>query len=443
MRSFLAALAALAAFPAWADLSGQMRSMFNGIGAYGAVDGPAYVAAQSRHVFSGGGITYRAPRQTYNLFSATAPSLRAGCGGIDLYAGSFSFINRDQFVQMLNNIAANSVGLAFKTALCSTSANLCQAIEDLQRTVGQLNRFNIDSCEAAKSIVGGFMGNAAQSAQSACQANSWFSSLASDAHEARAMCSNPADFERSRVSAAGGSEEQNKPVEFVGGNLTWQVLADTASSLDVEEREFLQSMLGTHVVTTVSLALQYFPPTVTRVSEFNEREVTLLKCGDPAECLTVVPTEVTLDTSFLELTRDRLGDIRDNLRDGMRLSDEEVGLIASAPVPVLALAQADAAGAVGLIDIAAEAVAFSVAHRFLSESLREAANSAAAWKSRSVNEADLLRSMVEDSREIRSELAFETHSSLQRVGEVIQIGDSMRTLRQRMSGETLAPLSGN
>ena len=435
--------ASLSFASAQADVSTRMRGLFNGLGAYGSVDGPAYVAAQTRHVFSGGGITYRAPRQSYNLFSATGPSLKAGCGGIDLYSGSFSFINKDQFVQMLNNIAANSIGLAFKTALCSTSANLCQAIEDLQRTIQQLNRFNIDSCETAKSIVGGFMGTAAQSAQSACQSNSWFSNLAGDASEARQMCSDPADYARSRSSAASGSEAQNQPVEFVGGNLTWQVLAETAGSFDVEEREFLQSMLGTHVVSTVSLALQYFPPTITGVAEFNDREVTLLRCSDATDCLDVIPTRVTLATSFLDLTRDRLSSIRDKLRSGERLTDEQVGLVAGAPVPVLALIQADAAGATGLVDVAVEAVAFAVAHHFLSESLRGAANSASAWKSRSVNEADLLRTMVEDSRKIRSELASETHAALVRVGEVIEISDRMRSLRQRMSGEALAPIAGN
>lgn len=390
-----------------AQIEQSMRSMFNNLGAYGQVNGPSYIAAQSRHVFSGGGLTYRAPRQNYQLLSATGPSLRAGCGGIDLYAGSFSFINKDQFVQMLNNIAANSVGLAFKTALCSTSANLCQAIEDLQRTVQSLNRFNIDSCESAKQIVGGFMGTSAQVSQSACQATSWVSGLASDASDARAQCAEPTSFAQIRANAATGSEAKQQPVEFVGGNLTWQILASSASGLSVTDREFLQSMLGTHVVATVSLSLQHYPPTITSVADLNEHEIVLLKCGNTVTCLDVQATRVTLSTSFIELARDRLADMRTRLANGTQLTTEQANLVAGAPIPVLALLQADLAGAVGLADIAVEAIAYSAAHHFLATTLRQAASGASAWRSRSVNEADLARALVVDSRTVRNELARE------------------------------------
>ena len=434
-------LAGAVGSPATADVSGRMQNVFDNLGAYGSVDGPRYVAAQSRHVFSGGGITYRAPRQTYQLFSATGPSLNAGCGGIDLYAGAFSFINKDQFIQMLNNIAANSIGLAFKTALCSTSANLCQAIEDLQRTIQSHNRFNIDSCEAAKRIVGGFMGAAEQSAQAACQANSWYAGLAGDASEARQMCANQTDYDRSRNSAAAGDQAANQPIEFVGGNLTWQVLAEIAGGLDVKEREFLQSMLGTHVATTVTLSLQYYPPTVTALAELNEREVFMLTCDEPVECLTVTPMTVTLTTSFLELAQTRLLDMRDRILRGEQLTDEQINLVAGAPIPVLAMVQADAAGAAGLVDIAAEAIGYAAAHHFLTTSLREAASTASAWKSRSVNEAELVHAMVDDSRKLRNELASEMHVALTRVNDMIEIGSRVRSLRHWMAGETLAPLT--
>ena len=423
-----------------AQIEQGMRNVFNNLGAYGQVNGPSYIAAQSRHVFAGGGLTYRAPRQTYQLLSATGPSLRAGCGGIDLYAGSFSFINKDQFVQMLNNIAANSIGLAFKTALCSTSANLCQAIEDLQRTIQGLNRFNIDSCEAAKRVVGGFMGSAAQVSQSACQASGWVAGLASDASDARAQCAQPAQFARSRAAAATGSEAEQQPVEFVGGNLTWQILADAGSGLGVVEREFLQSMLGTHVVATVSLSLQHFPPTITSVTDLNEHEIMLLKCRDTSACLDVQATEVTLATSFIELAQNRLADMRTRLAAGTTLTDAQVNLVASAPVPVLALLQADVAGASGLADIAAEAIAYSAAHHFLTNTLRQAASGASAWRSRSVNEAELARALVIDSRALRNELAREMHVATARVNELLSVSAQVRELRAKMAGDLLGPV---
>ncbi len=43
----------------------------------------------------------RTPNTTYNLAAITPPSANAGCGGIDLYMGGFSFVNKEQFVAML------------------------------------------------------------------------------------------------------------------------------------------------------------------------------------------------------------------------------------------------------------------------------------------------------------------------------------------------------
>ena len=439
--SLLWQLAWLFPVVAMADVSTGMRTLFNNIGAYGSVDGPGYIAAQTRHVFTGGGLTYRAPSQRYQLFSATPPSLQAGCGGIDLYSGSFSFINKDQFIQMLNNIAANSVGLAFKTALCSTSANLCQAIEDLQRTIQGLNRFNIDSCEAAKSLVGGFMGSAQQSAQSACQSSGWLSGIAGDANEAREMCAQDSGFAMMQTAAAESGAAETQPVEFVGGNLTWEVLKEAAGAFDRQEREFLQSMLGTHVVTTVSLSLRYHPPTISSISQLNEREIIMLACDEPTKCLHVSAVTVSLGVSFLDLAQERLADIRSRIEAGSDLTDSQVEFVAGSPVPVLALAQADAAGAEGLIEIAGEAVAYTVAQHYLTRSLREAASTAASWKSRSVNEAELVRTMVDDSRKLRTELAQEAHRALDRVGSLLELNERLRGMSNSMSSQTLEPLS--
>lgn len=56
----------------------------------------------------------RAPVNAYQVVNLTPPTLRAGCGGIDAYGGSFTFINEEQFRQMLRQIGANALGYAFK-----------------------------------------------------------------------------------------------------------------------------------------------------------------------------------------------------------------------------------------------------------------------------------------------------------------------------------------
>ncbi len=130
-----------------------MQELFVAVNAQGNVSNPAVLQGQTMNLYTGGSLFMRMPRRTYNLASVTPPSWNAGCGGIDLFMGGFSYINKDQFVAMLRNIGSNALGYGFKLAIqnpCPTCDNVMQA---LQATAQQMNRLNIDSCEAAKGVV--------------------------------------------------------------------------------------------------------------------------------------------------------------------------------------------------------------------------------------------------------------------------------------------------
>ncbi|MBO1928812.1 conjugal transfer protein TraH [Providencia rettgeri] len=62
--------------------------------------------------------------RTLTPVNVTLPKASGGCAGIDFFAGSFSFINTEEFIQLLRNIAANSVGLAFQLAINAMDAVL-------------------------------------------------------------------------------------------------------------------------------------------------------------------------------------------------------------------------------------------------------------------------------------------------------------------------------
>ncbi|NYY79549.1 hypothetical protein DMI66_27545 [Escherichia coli] len=51
-----------------------------------------------------------APGQNIQLISMTLPDINAGCGGIDAYLGSFSFINGDQLQRFVKQIMSNAAG---------------------------------------------------------------------------------------------------------------------------------------------------------------------------------------------------------------------------------------------------------------------------------------------------------------------------------------------
>ena len=101
-------------------------------------------------LFTGGSMFVRAPQRTYQLASVAGPNLKAGCGGIDLFAGSFSFINEAQFVALLKNIGQNALGYFFQLALKSMAPEIAVTIEWLQDQAQKINALNVNSCQAAR-----------------------------------------------------------------------------------------------------------------------------------------------------------------------------------------------------------------------------------------------------------------------------------------------------
>jgi conjugative transfer pilus assembly protein TraH len=86
LLSVTLAVTPIAALPA--DLNTEMQSMFNDLGALGNVTSPGAFRGQAMNLYTGGSLMMRAGSQL-PLVNAQLPSLRAGCGGIDIYGGAF------------------------------------------------------------------------------------------------------------------------------------------------------------------------------------------------------------------------------------------------------------------------------------------------------------------------------------------------------------------
>lgn len=112
--------------------------------------------SQSRGGLVGGGASLRSPVRNINLVAFDPPRLSAGCGGIDLFAGSFSFINADALVALFRQIAANAVGVAFKAAIDAINPALGKLMQDFQNKLQALNQMMKNTCAVANSIVKSF-----------------------------------------------------------------------------------------------------------------------------------------------------------------------------------------------------------------------------------------------------------------------------------------------
>jgi len=206
--------AAQAADPPGTGIGNQMTEMFDTMLNYTE---PTAHLGQRRGVLTGGSINARNRIMNESLWHFVPPSFDAGCGGIDLFAGSFSFISAEQFQNLLRAIAANATGYAFEVALGAMCKECLETMETLQKKIQALNQGFANSCQLAKGLVN----DVADS----------FDMKHKDNTSLLGMVKGLGDVFETR-SSAGGSDpiaqvRDNVPAEEkteIEGNLVWQAL---------------------------------------------------------------------------------------------------------------------------------------------------------------------------------------------------------------------------
>jgi len=241
-----------------AGMTGQasaisMQELFDAVNAQSNTTNPAVLQGQTMNLYTGGSLFMRMPKKAYNLAAVTPPSWNAGCGGIDLFMGGFSFINKDQFVAMLRNIGWNALGYGFKLAiqnLCPTCDNVMQA---LQATAQQINRQNMDSCEMAKGIVNASVPDTwTRGKQDAAKNFGVNTNLFSDLSDAWTNVMNNETKANDTINKVADADPAAKDA-MPTGNVTWKALKKLPG-IDDEYRMILMSMVGTVIFPTTSSA---------------------------------------------------------------------------------------------------------------------------------------------------------------------------------------------
>lgn len=227
----------------------SMRQLFDSVNAQGNVNSAGFLQGQTMDMATGGSLFMRMPNKTYQLASVTPPSWNAGCGGIDLFMGGFSFINKEQFVAMLRNIGSNALGYGFKLAiqnLCPTCDNVMQA---LQATAQQINRLNMDSCETAKGLVNAALPDTwTRGKQDAAKNFGVDSNIFENITDAWTNVMNNEGNANNVINQVEQSNPQAQDV-LPTGNVVWKALKKIDGMTD-EDRMLVMSLVGSVIFPT-------------------------------------------------------------------------------------------------------------------------------------------------------------------------------------------------
>lgn len=202
--------------------------------------------------FYGGSLSLRSPGRSFDIVQFAAPKIDAGCGGVDLFFGSFSFINGAQFEQLIRSIAANAVGFAVKmaiTGMCSPCANILQTLEDAVR---DLNALAKNTCAINFQTV---MDTGAKMVEHGRKIGEQLT-IAANRISDNAASSDKSLSEPPSTTAAGGDSAVAKSNPVIGNMVAraaFQTYDNGANTLRMfmsskQATELIQSMFGTVIV---------------------------------------------------------------------------------------------------------------------------------------------------------------------------------------------------
>jgi hypothetical protein len=114
-------------------------------------DKPVSVKGKEMTTFGGGGIRIRWVDETYALINVVPPSLKMGCGGIDINLGSLGLLNFDQFGKLFEALMGPAgVMFAAQLALSALCPQCAQVLQQLMNLANQLNQMQISKCGAVQ-----------------------------------------------------------------------------------------------------------------------------------------------------------------------------------------------------------------------------------------------------------------------------------------------------
>ena len=328
----------------YADVGSDMNNFFTDMGYASNVRPPGVYEGQAAGYFTGGGLVMRAPSRNYQLASMQAPSYRAGCSGVDLYGGGFSYINSSQLVAALRNVGQNAASYAFMLGLRVISPQISNVLEWVREKADMINKLNINSCEAAADLVGSFVGLDAKE-NSQCVLTRYGNGDSME--EARQACG--AGGQRNSTLASSSLNS----VAFTRGNIAWRVMwSNMFLRSDRRLMEMMMNLSGT-VIIDKDLSNENSPTNVIALpSILNTQRAELLTAlldgsqsvdiqgcvndSTDMSCTSLTTKNVSLgaNNGLKDRVQVIMTSIADKIRNRQSLSPTELGLLGATKIPI-------------------------------------------------------------------------------------------------------------
>jgi len=432
----------------YADLQENLTSFFDNCGASVNVDPADIYNGQKAGYMTGGGVTMRGRVMDSKLVTVNLPRFDAGCGGIDIFAGGFSFINKQQLIDTLKSIGSSAVGYAFLLGLETVSPQVANTIKQLQTWSNAINNISINSCELASQMVGAVWPQRTAASQQICRTMGSQSGLFPDWVTARHGCAEQSQYQS--VSQSIDQDPRYRSILRDEFNIAWEAIQEQSYLVQNQNvAEFFMSLLGTVVVTQGDTTeIQVFPSKIDDEGFLR----TLLEggvvraytCGKDVNrrCLVVTDTEHTIrpDESWVGRVRGLLCEVQKKILQDEELSSAERDLLNKTRFPIYRVINALTAYKRGHCPVDLYQVADLVAMDLLVQYLREAVNlvreGAKQLRRGQMYSEEVDRYIEEIGRIERVVHYYETRTN-QRIQQEFQLMQKIELIERQISSEIL------
>ena len=418
------------------DVGSSMDRFMDDMGAAANVTGPTAFEGQSAGYYSMGNVWTRFPQKTTNVANLQLPRARSGCGGIDIFAGSFSFINASEMVALLKAVANNAVGFAFSLAIDTICPECNKIMQEFSQKAQLMNELSINSCEMAQGLVGGVWPQGDLADKAICEAIGNSTGIFTDYAAAKHGCGTRGQRESTNNARGTDFEDVNPGVPR---NYTWHVLKESAffnpgGTFDRDLAEYAMTLIGTVIYVPpsdddpgsfVPFAGDASSTLVTALLDGTQRQnVQVFRCDEPDLCLN--PTFQQLSLSSTKAIRPRvatmIGNMVEAIREDTAIGAAEIELLQVASLPLYKILTVQAAYGRGMATddraTLAEVTSIDLLHAILERISSEASRSMASFIAADEAKLTLWRAQV---AEVRNQLASRQATGQARVTAIVQI----------------------
>lgn len=425
----------------------DLQAFYNSISTFNNVGGPSAYQGQTMNLYTGGSVYLRTPNRSYNLASISPPGYNAGCGGIDIWGGSFSFINKAQFVAMMRNIAQNAVGHFFMLAIQSLSPDIANVQKYLRDAAAFMNKMNVDSCTEGKAWAQGLAEKVLDKEK---LASVWD-------NQARSVFSDYADAIGSQTAADSNSSVNNRKADpeqaeqVSEGNMTWRALKASGVSLvlnNQESLEWIMSASGTLVIrrdpaNAQDWQVKWYEPrhsVSTLLGATNATTVYACESSAPVDgCLDPAEVPAPAVQSMRVIVKGYVDSIKSKMLSRTALTTAELAFIATAPTPIYKIISvaASPSGSVAdlLTDNNIDVIALAYAQNILSMALKDVSSGLAA---RQVKAAGLEAGEIDKAKRhidtLRTQIFQESQSMKADLGAIYTMTQQAQAVEKMMWG---------